>query len=126
MSLLKKNKLLIGIAIITLGVLAVYKYTYKAHTTVAEEKVAFTGQTADFLTIIKEQPAAWTSKVILLEGVVTANDTQGFVLNEQVFCQFKKEELVTTTKESTVKVKGRVIGYDDLLDELKLEECIIK
>jgi hypothetical protein len=127
MNWLKRNKILALLLIIAFGGYSGYKYVYKPHKSIEESSIEFTGNSTEFLSKIKEDTNTWNSKIIELSGKITSIDTDGVTLNEQIYCQFKDVLEVSTLKENqTIKIKGRVIGYDDLLDELKLEQCIIK
>jgi len=43
-------------------------------------------------------------------------------LDHSIICNLK--ELDTTLKENqTIIVKGRLVGFDDLLGEIKLDQC---
>jgi len=72
--------------------------------------------------------AIWTQgeKVVELVGVITAKDAKGISINESIY--FQLEEGTSTkmlSKGEKLKIKGRIIGYDDLLEELKLDKAII-
>lgn len=129
MSLSKKSKIIIGLVlVIAIGAYAGYSYAYKPHTAIADMEVAFTGTAQDFLGKIKENPENWTQgeKVVELTGVITAKDEKGVSINESIYFQLEEG---TSTKELSegqkTKIKGRIIGYDDLLEELKLDKAII-
>jgi len=128
MSLSKRSKgVLIAVIIVLIGGVSVYKYMYKPHATIESLEVAFTGTSSDFLSKIQENADAWQNKVVLLSGKITSTDAKGITLNESMYCQFRDVAKLTglkTTQE--IKIKGRIIGYDDLLEELKLDQCIIQ
>ncbi len=127
MNWLKKNKLLALLLIVALVGYSAYKYAYKPHKTIEELSIEYTGNATELLSKIKEDTNIWNSKIVELSGKITSIDTDGITLNEQIYCQFKEPLKTKHLKENqTIKIKGRVIGYDDLLDELKLEQCIIK
>ena len=129
MSLSKKSKIFIGIVLIAvIGAYVGYSYAYKPHTAIADMEVAFTGKATDFLAKIKESPEAWTQgeKVVELTGEITAKDDKGVSINESIY--FQLEEGTSTeglTTGQKTQIKGRIIGYDDLLEELKLDKAII-
>lgn len=129
MSLSKKSKiLLILILVIAIGAFAAYKMAYKPHTAITDMEVAFTGKASDFLEKIKNNPENWTQggKVVELTGIITAKDEKGVSINESVYFQLQDESATATLKEGqNLKIKGRVIGYDDLLEELKLDKGIL-
>lgn len=129
MSLSKRSKILIGLVlIIAIGGYFGYRYMYKPHTAITDMEVAFEGNAMDFLEKIKEDPESWMKgeKVIKLTGVITAKDEKGISLNESIYFQLAEDtstaELVENQK---IKIMGRIIGYDDLMEELKLDKAII-
>ncbi|MBA6157314.1 hypothetical protein H3Z83_12420 [Tenacibaculum sp. S7007] len=127
MNWLKRNKLLVILLILLAGGYSAYKYSYKPHETIEELAIDFNGNATEFLQKASQNFANWNTKIVEISGEVTAKDENGFTLNNQIYCQLKNIEDNSSIKENqTIKIKGRVIGYDDLLDELKLEQCILK
>ncbi|WP_420574432.1 hypothetical protein [Kordia sp.] len=129
MSLSKKSKTLIAlILVIAIGAYAAYSYAYKAHTAIEDMEVAYAGNAQGFLNKIKENPEEWTKgeKVIELTGLITAKDEKGVSVNESVYFQLAEGTTTETLKEGEkINIKGRIIGYDDLLEELKLDKAVI-
>ncbi|WP_430412357.1 hypothetical protein [Kordia sp.] len=129
MSLSKKSKILLGLVlVIAIGGYVAYSYAYKPHTAIADMEVAFTGSATDFLEKIKDNPESWTQgeKVVELTGIITAKDEKGVSINESIYFQLEEGTSTETLSEGQkTKIKGRIIGYDDLLEELKLDKSII-
>lgn len=129
MSLSKKSKILIGLVlIIAIGGYFGYSYAYKPHTAITDMEVAFAGNASDFLEKIKENPESWTQgeKVVELTGEITAKDEKGISLNESIYFQLAEGTSTEALAEGQkTKIMGRIIGYDDLLEELKLDKAII-
>ena len=92
---------------------------------IQSKQVAFTGTAAEFSPKFQENATDWLNRVVVLEGVVTSKDENGITLNNQVYCQFSVTQKIVVAQQ-TLKIKGRFIGYDDLLNELKLDQCIIQ
>lgn len=133
MNLLKKNKwlifLLVLTLVLTLGGFVVYQYVYQSHKTTEELNAEFTGTAIDFLSHVQNDFDQWNGKAIELSGKITTKDDKGIILNEQIYCQFREDVNLADNniqEHQNIKIKGRVIGYDDLLEELKLDQCIIK
>jgi hypothetical protein len=129
MSLSKRSKILIGLVlVIAISAYAAYSYAYAPHKAISDMEVAFTGSSQDFLEKIKENPESWTQgeKVIELTGKITAKDEKGISLNESIYFQLAEGTSTAKLQEgNTINIKGRIIGYDDLLEELKLDKAII-
>ncbi|MCF2873383.1 MULTISPECIES: hypothetical protein [unclassified Tenacibaculum] len=127
MNWLKRNKFLVVLFILLIGGYSAYKYAYKPHKTIEELNVDFEGSSTVFLQKVSQNFSEWNTKIVQLSGKVTAIDENGISLENQIYCQFKNTDARLSIKENdNIQIKGRVIGYDDLLDELKLEQCILK
>jgi hypothetical protein len=128
MSLSKKSKIAFGsLAVIAIIVFAVYKYSMLPPTQIEDKKVDFTGTSQELLSKVQENAAEWQDKVVIISGKITSLDDKGFILSSSIYCQLKESSKVSTlSPEKEISLKGRVIGYDDLLEELKLDQCIIQ
>lgn len=129
MSLSRRSKIIISFLIaFVLAFFIAYNYAYKSHTAIEDMEVAYTGNTQEFLNKIKETPETWTQgeKVIQLTGLITAKDEKGISLNESIYFQLAEGTATDNLEEGKkIIIKGRIIGYDDLLEELKLDKAII-
>lgn len=128
MSLSKKNKVVLFVlAIILLGGFFAYKFTYKPHKSIVEKSITFSGSTEVFLEKVKTDVVKWQDVVVELTGTITLIDNKGITLNNTMYCQLKNSTAITNLqKGQTITVKARMIGYDDLLEEIKLDQTIIK
>ena len=126
MNLSKKSKLIL-IALIACSLIGfiAYKYVMKPPTTIEAKKVDFKGNADTFITMVQENASDWLDKVVVLEGIITSKDDSGVTINNQIYCQFK-DKLKIATAQKKIIIKGRFIGYDDLLEEIKLDQCIIQ
>lgn len=128
MSLKKRNKWLIFILIILLTFMVIgYNYVYKSHKTTEELATNFKGKSNDFILLVNKNSSKWINKTVELSGEITEKDALGVVLNNSIYCQFIKTTNTNDFKPNQIiTIKGVVVGYDDLLEELKLNQCIIK
>ena len=128
MNLSKKNKLVIIIVlVIAFGVGAIYAYVMKAPAKIESKKVDFSGTSDQLLIKILEDPAAWQDKIVVISGKVTSIDDNGILLSASIYCQLKDTTVLKKINPTNdISLKGRIIGYDDLLEELKLDQCIIQ
>ena len=128
MFLSKKNKLfvLVMLAITSIG-FTFYQYSFKPPVKISEKKIDFVGSSTELLNKIQKEGNQWQDKVVIISGKITKLDSQGIMISPNIYCQFlgsifsKKIQL-----NDTISVKGRVIGYDDLFEELKLDQCLIQ
>lgn len=128
MSLSKKSKIILSvIVVIIIAVFAVYKYSMQPPAKIESKKVDFTGSSDELLSKIQENFAEWQDKVVVISGKITSLDDKGFMLSSSIYCQLRDSLKVSSlTADQNISIKGRIIGYDDLLEELKLDQCIIQ
>lgn len=128
MSLLKKNKLIILTTILfIITAFAIFKYSLQAPKKIELKEVNYKGSALGFFSKIQENAVKWQDKVIIIKGNITNIDDKGVTLENKIYCQLRqiKNKTKLNTNQS-ITLKGRVIGYDDLLEELKLDQCIIQ
>jgi len=102
-----------------------YSYIYKPHKNIESAKVDYHGASKDFLKKVKENAIIWPDKTIVLTGVICEVDNNGIILDNTIYCQFKNPENANLSNQTQITIKGNMIGYDDLLEEVKLNQCII-
>ncbi len=91
------------------------------------EKTAFAVSTKEIVNEFATNTSATTkylNKAIEIKGVVTQIEDKQLILDGVVICAMK-ENVATENKDKQVTIKGRFLGYDDLMGELKLDECSI-
>ena len=128
MSLLKKNKLVITVLIVfsVIG-FAIYTYAMQPPTAIENKKIDFTGSADELLLKITDHTEKWQDKIVIVTGEVTNIDDKGIMLSSKIYCQLKQiNDLKKINPSNNISLKGRIIGYDDLLEELKLDQCIIQ
>ena len=71
--------------------------------------------------------AKYLDKMIEFSGSVSLVDLKNktMMLEEKVFTSFKPEDFVVVKENTIIKIKGRFLGYDELLEEIKLDNCMI-
>ncbi|MDT7832622.1 hypothetical protein RQM59_09535 [Flavobacteriaceae bacterium S356] len=106
---------------------AVYLYAMRPPAKIESKAVDFSGTSDSFMAKVKEDATVWENKVVSLMGKITSKDDKGITLSNQIYCQFRDDvDSSLLNVGSEITLKGRVIGYDDLLEELKLDQCIIQ
>jgi len=128
MSLLKKNKLILTFLFV-LGMIcfAFYTLTMEPPTSIENRKVDFTGSADELLVKITDHTEEWQDKIVVVSGEVSSSDDKVIMLSRKIYCQLKQvTDLQKINPSNNISLKGRIIGYDDLLEELKLDQCIIQ
>ena len=122
-----KKKYLILLFIVVVVVIIGYNYIYKDHRDIGSEKAAASLTSSflveKFLNSSQEADSLYLDKTIEINGVVTAIGETDLVLDEKVFCSF--ESVPEVQLNAKITVKGRCIGFDDLLEEVKVDQCSI-
>ena len=61
---------------------------------------------------------------ILLSGAVTTVKKSALIVDKKIFCKFKNG-ISDVKVGDTIKLLGKFIGYDELFQEYKLNDCSI-
>lgn len=123
----------IGILVIIAIAVAViiYFYAYKGHRDIASEKSDYTLTVAKLQTEFTENDSLANSKfqdkTIEISGLITQIDieSKGIVIDEKLSGTFKEKLPSDLIKGIKIKIKGRFIGYDDLLEEFKIDQITV-
>ncbi|MET2986148.1 OB-fold protein [Aureibaculum conchae] len=118
----------ISILIIVAGILT-YNYIYKEHRNIAEEEALFSDKALNFHSNFVKNTDRFNTKhldkVVEIEGKITEIDETSLVLDDKVYVLFKDTLNAQIILKSTQTVKGRYVGYDDLLEVLKIDQATI-
>ena len=127
---MKNNKIIfISIAVILIAAFSVYNYVYQGHRDIQSEKAAYTLKAIDFVKDFEgneqEATAKYLNKTIVIEGSLSSIDDTFVVLENVVFFALNKNEILPTSRllNTVVRIKGRCIGYDNLLEEVKMDQA---
>jgi hypothetical protein len=60
-------------------------------------------------------------KIVQVEGEVTGMDSLLLILNHKLICAPEPNTEIKMVIGDSITVKGRCIGYDDLLDEVRMD-----
>lgn len=129
-----KNKrrwiaIIVSIVLIIGAISFYYGYLYKDGRNISVEKSEFTVDAAhvakEYADNVNNANAKYLNKTIEVKGFVTRVSDSVITLDSVVFCGFDNE-IKYNTLNSSVTVKGRCIGYDELFNEVKLDQCTIK
>jgi hypothetical protein len=118
-------------ALITIILIGFFAYNYVMHGSarnLTTEKTNFTVTAAsiisEFTTNIDTANKKYLEKAVAIKGKITASNGTEVILDEVIICSFKNQDF-SIKKGQIVTVKGRIVGYDDLMGELKLDQCFI-
>ncbi len=121
------KKWIIILAILFIAFL-VYKYIYKEHRNIHNERSEFVLNAKTLVDEFQIDPtkaeSKYLNKTITVSGSVSKLNKKELTINDKVFCLFN-ESITTIILNQNIKIKGRFIGYDDLLEQVKLDQCSI-
>jgi hypothetical protein len=124
--------LIIGVLVgIIVGAWAVWYVFYKPHRNVGAEEAAYTLASSELTNAFKTDTAAVTKyidKAILIHGPITA--IEGSHLSfDNIICNVDSTDLPKLSALKVgqdVKVQGRLTTYNDLMEEIMMDQCVIK
>lgn len=126
-----KKKILITILLFIIIGISVYFYAYQDHrdinTETADYIVTVSGLEKDFASNDSLAYIKYQDKTIELTAQVSSIDTsnKSIVLGEKIFATFKDSLPKEIVAGKTLKIKGRFLGYDELLQEFKIDQSSI-
>ena len=126
----KKIKIIL-FALIVIILIGSFTYHYVMHggernltTEKTNFKVTSASITSEFTTNIEKANEKYLEKAVEIKGKITSSNGNEIILDEIIICSLKNQDL-SIKKDQTVTIKGRVVGYDDLMGELKLDQCFV-
>ena len=122
---MKNKHNIIFLFVLILGVL-VYYYTQKPHRNITTEKVEFRLSSDSLLNefISNEIIASskFLDKTLVIFGSVTEINKNFLTLDDKIYCKFDGV-IPKNNSNSKIVIKGRCIGFDSLLEQIKLDQC---
>ncbi len=129
----KVSRILIVIVLVGLvtGSWAVWYVFFKPHRNIGTEKAAYSLTSQKLTDEIKNDTAAFSKyvdKTLLLEGPVSAVEGSHISFGN-IICNIDSTDISKVSKLSVgqvLKVQGRLTTYNDLMEEIMLDQCVIK
>ena len=128
-----KFRLGLGVALGMISAIVVlYFYVYQSHRDIDAEKVAFETSVSElsqrFINNPDSSTVTYADQTISIYGNVTALDLKQntITLNNKLIATTSKDEMNSAKMGELVKLKGRFIGYDELFNELRMDQCTIE
>lgn len=119
-----RNIIIAAVLLLIIGYVG-YNYLYKDHRDIASETVDMTLTSSSLMAQfnLTESPDI-LNKTILVTGVVTSLEKEVVVLDEIIHCSLIRTQDNPKLGQS-IQIKGRCIGYDELFEIVKLDQCSI-
>lgn len=121
--------LIFGLFLI-ISAFVMYAYIYKSHRDISSEKESFAVSVVDLKMDYDKNfslaNSKYLDKTIIIYGKISGLDFANNILTvDKLLSATTKEKKANLKVNDSIKLKGRFIGYDDLLEEFKMDECII-
>lgn len=125
---MKKKIILTALVITVFGILGYCYIWYGGARNVSAEDAAFTVSSkniiAEFDSDIEKSNTKYLEKAIAVKGTVSQINPKQVIIDNTIVCDLKESD-PSIKKGQLLTLKGRVVGYDDLMGELKLDQCSI-
>lgn len=120
---------IIILVFLIIAVLFGYNYIYQDHRDIGSEVAKFEVTTEDIASSFSDNvtvaETTYLNTTIEVSGKVSEYNNNSITLDDKVFCKFTDNIKHNIESNTEIKIKGRVIGYDDLLEQVKLDQCTI-
>jgi hypothetical protein len=120
--------------VVLAGAIAIiaYSYLYQDHRDVAATKADYTIEASAlsqaFINDEKQATTAYLNKIIEIKGIVKDIDSNVLTLDSNILVDLLETptpQEANKLKGSPQNFKGRCIGYDNLLEEVRLDQATI-
>lgn len=127
----RKKIVLVIVALLLMtsaGIYFYYGFLFKEARNIESEAPDFSIEATKLLDDYNSDPkkadAQYLNKTIEITGIVTKENDSVIIVENTVFCLFNQKTQIKS-KNNKITVKGKCIGYDELFNEVKLDQCTI-
>lgn len=125
---MRKNRILVIVLFLIVSLVGLYQYIYKDHRDISSEStdiiVEGTQLKDAFVFNYNKANADYLDKTIIVKGKITELTIREITLDDVIFCTF--DTIVSTINlNDSIMIKGRCIGFDELLEQVKVDQCQI-
>lgn len=126
------KKIIISLLLIIVVAFVGYKYMYKSHRDIATESVSYSETPAAVYEAFQKNDSLanvkYLDKTIEIYGKITNIDLKNKIItvDEKLVARCTNSIPATLKLQNPVTLKGRLVGYDDLLEEIQMDQCTIK
>ncbi|MBS7233844.1 hypothetical protein KHA90_22770 [Flavobacterium psychroterrae] len=129
---MKRKKIAFVIAILLVlvssGIYFYYGFLFKEARNIASEmpdlSISATKLLDDYNSNPQKADALYLNKTIEITGTVTKQTDSVMILENTVFCLFT-QKTKNQLLNNKITLKGKCIGYDELFQEVKLDQCTL-
>lgn len=126
-----KKILIISFLIAIIAIAGFFSYNYIMYgggrdlaTEATDYTISSKNISAEFSANTDASNKKYLEKAVAISGKITQIKNTEIILDNTIICNLKTTN-ISVKKDQTVTVKGRVVGYDDLMGELRLDQCFV-
>lgn len=112
-----------------IGAVVLYNYVYKSHRDIKNEDPIVKISASILIDEFRQNPVKasekYLDKTIQVSGQITFLNDNVLELDNSVNCYFNDSIKPKFKLNENITIKGRCIGYDELLEEVKIDQCIV-
>jgi hypothetical protein len=125
-----KKKVILFFLLICIVSFGVYSYLYKSHRNISDEKASYSLNTNQLIEEYSNDEdlanSTYLDKVISVSGKVTQiNVKEKSITVDEKLSGLVINDLSQIKVNDSIIFKGRFIGYDELLEEVKMDQITI-
>ncbi|WP_291131350.1 OB-fold protein [Flavobacterium sp. UBA7682] len=127
---MKKKVFILGLILIVVG-FGVYKYIYQDHRDIATEEANYSATVKEvfnaFTTNDSLANTKYLDKTLALRGKISNIDFDNKIItvDEKLSARFTTTLPENIKLQDSINLKGRLVGFDDLLEEIQMDQCTI-
>jgi hypothetical protein len=114
-----------------IGLIIIYNTYNKPHKDFNKSPSEVTIESEELISLYQDNTdnanARFLDKILLVKGNITNIETDIIILDNGIVCTLDPTQVVTEEihLNKNISVKGRCIGYDDLLEEIRIDHSFI-
>lgn len=126
---MNKKILIISVSVLLIVLVAAVGYNYVLHggaRNLSDEDTEFNITSKviidEFSTQTDASNKKYLDKAIAISGSITSISEKEVILDNSIICNMKEVDPTLKVNQS-ITLKGRLVGFDDLMGEVKLDQC---
>ena len=114
-----------------IGLIIIYNTYNKPHKNFNKSPFEVTIESKELISLYQDNTdnanARFLDKILLIKGNITNIESDIIILDNGIVCTLDPSQVVTEEihLNKNISVKGRCIGYDDLLEEIRIDHSFI-
>jgi len=114
-----------------IGLIIIYNTYNKPHKDFDKSPFEVTIESRELISLYQDNTdnanTRFLNKILLVIGTITNIETNIIILDNGIVCTLDPSQIITDeiNINNKVSVKGRCIGYDDLLEEVRIDHSFI-